>query len=172
MEHIRVGQLQCRLDDLIKFLTPYMSLINCHMVNYLTDDYWNEFVPQSLRAELATPVDVQQAIEILFSNNSTDLQQLPALAQFWEISKRQRLSSSSELLTNVEQLDQLLNAQMQTQLNIKEFMSAKKCHEVRMKRIRKVEQLFRKPCKCINKSTGGANCGLGKQARKKHNSRL
>lgn len=110
-----------------------MSLVNCHMVNYLTDDYWNEFVPQSLRAELPTAVDVQQAIEILFSNDSTDLQQFPALAQFLEISKRQRLSSTTELLTSVEQLDHLLNAQMQTQLNIKEFMSAKKCHEVGMK---------------------------------------
>ncbi|TDG50948.1 hypothetical protein AWZ03_002603 [Drosophila navojoa] len=48
------------------------------------------------------------------------------------MSKRHRLSSTTELLTSVEQLDQLLNAQMQTQLNIKEFMSAKKCHEVEL----------------------------------------
>lgn len=132
MAQVGVDELEHRLNALIEYLTPYSTFINCHMVNYLTDDHWKEYVPSPLRAELPTADHVQRAIETLFSNKSPDFQKFPALAQFLKASECQRLSSSTDLLTSVEQLDQILNAQMQTELSIKEFMSAKKCHEVEL----------------------------------------
>lgn len=100
------------------------------MVNYLTDDHWNHFVPEPLRLELHTAKDVNQAIDTLFWRSTRDSQQFPAIASFLTVGQRQRLQSCKNLLTTVEQLEQQLPSVTHSQLSIKEFMSAKKCHEV------------------------------------------
>ncbi|EDW60587.1 probable methyltransferase-like protein 25 [Drosophila virilis] len=123
-----LGDLHQRLDEVLSFLEPYWNFANCHMVNYIVDNHWLHMMPQSLRAELKSVDHVKQAIHTFLSQ--TNSPQFPALAQFSETCKHQRLASCPQLLTSVEQLGQLLPATMEKHLIIKEFMSAKKCHEV------------------------------------------
>ncbi|KAL7736341.1 hypothetical protein ACLKA6_014812 [Drosophila palustris] len=102
------------------------------MVNYLTDDHWKHFVPEPLRLELRTADDVNQAIETLFWLSERNSHQFPGFASFLATGERQRLENCEQLLTTVEQLEQHLTPATHAQLSIKEFMSAKKCHEVEL----------------------------------------
>lgn len=125
-------QLQRSLDGLLAYLEPYWDFVNCHMVNYLTDDHWKHFVPEPLRLELHTVEDVTQAIETLFWRSERDSQLFPVLASFLAAGEQKRLENCKKLLTTVEQLEQHLATTTHTQLSIREFMSAKKCHEVEL----------------------------------------
>ncbi|XP_064538166.1 probable methyltransferase-like protein 25 [Drosophila montana] len=130
MDNVGVAELQHCVDAVLSFLEPYWSFVNCHMVNYLIDDHWAHMVPHPLRAELQAVDHVHQAIKTFFSQTARDSPQFPALAQFLETCERHCLAGFPQLLTSVEQLEQLLPVTMGTHLSIKEFMSAKKCHEV------------------------------------------
>ncbi|XP_030372687.1 methyltransferase-like protein 25 [Scaptodrosophila lebanonensis] len=133
MTSCNVKQIQQRLDGLLAYMQPHWSFVNCHMVNYITDEHWEHFVPQKLRVEVPTATDVKQCIETLFWKGDRQTQQFPEFASFLAAGELQRLTcSDTELLTTVEDLEkQLLDADSeQATLSIKEFMSAKKCHEV------------------------------------------
>lgn len=125
-----VSELQRRLDSVLTYLEPYWDLVNCHMVNYLTDQHWEHFVPKAVRAELCSPDDINEVIERLFWRGERNSGQCPALAEFLLAGERHRLEGCRELLTTVEHLEQQLSASTHSHLSVKEFMSAKKCHEV------------------------------------------
>ncbi|EDV98211.1 methyltransferase-like protein 25 [Drosophila grimshawi] len=146
-----VADLQRSIDRLLEYLDPHWKFVNCHMVNYLTDNHWLQFVPDAVRAELRSDIDINLAIEKLFWHTECDSQQFPALSKFLAAAERQRLKCCSELLTTVEQVEELLAASTDTQqLSIREFMSAKKCHEVEL-----TAALVNK---LVQSSSAAANC--------------
>lgn len=120
-------QLQRRLDGLLAFLNPHWDFVNCHMVNYLTDQHWDGFLSETLKSEIAGKEDVALAIEDLFWKTD-ESERFPAWREFLGKSKQERLSLHPKLLTSVEEL--IEGQGNSTQLSIREFMSAKKCHEV------------------------------------------
>ncbi|XP_017837003.1 methyltransferase-like protein 25 [Drosophila busckii] len=122
--------LQRRLDDVLCYLAPHWNFVNCHMVNYSTDKHWLQFIPEAIRAEFHTIDDINKAIESLIWQSDRDSQRFPVLAKFLAAAEHERLQAHPELLTTVEQLEELLAAKRQSELSIKEFMSAKKYHEV------------------------------------------
>ncbi|KAH8271527.1 hypothetical protein KR018_004251 [Drosophila ironensis] len=127
---VGVGQLQRRLDGLLAFLNPHWDFVNCHMVNYLTDSHWRTFLPEALRAEVSCKEDVVSAIESLFWQADGSTSKLSEWESFLAKGVKERLSFHSELLTTVEQL--IEGQENAAQLSIREFMSAKKCHEVEL----------------------------------------
>ncbi|KAH8398964.1 hypothetical protein KR222_004294 [Zaprionus bogoriensis] len=127
-----VAALQHRLDGLLSYLEPYWDFVNCHMVNYLTDEHWQQFVPAAVRVELCCSDDINAVIESFFWRSERNSAKFPALGEFLAAGERQRLEGSEQLLTTVEQLEQQLATAGHSQLSIKEFMSAKKCHEVEL----------------------------------------
>jgi len=128
MSKVGVTQLQKRLDGLLAFLNPHWDFVNCHMVNYLTDQHWSVFLPEGLRREISGNEDVDLAIEELFWKNDEAVGRFPEWRRFLEKGKLERLALHPELLTSVEEL--LEGQENAAQLSIREFMSAKKCHEV------------------------------------------
>lgn len=131
MSRVGVPQLQKRLDGLIEFLNPHWDFVNCHMVNFLTDFHWGTFIPAALRNEIGCKEDLELAMEQLFWQTGKSTSKFPEWERFLSKGEQERLSLHSELLTNVDQLiDGPENA---TQLSIREFMSAKKCHEVSLR---------------------------------------
>ncbi|KAH8401422.1 hypothetical protein KR009_005356 [Drosophila setifemur] len=130
MSKVGVAQLQKRLDGLLAFLQPHWDFVNCHMVNYLTDQHWESFIPDALRTEISGKEDVELAIEHLFWESKRFLNRFPEWDSFLDKGKQERLSFHSDLLTTLEQL--IEGPENAAQLSIGEFMSAKKCHEVEL----------------------------------------
>ncbi|KAH8297246.1 hypothetical protein KR044_008567 [Drosophila immigrans] len=131
MASVGEEEVKSSLDSLLSYLEPHWGFVNCHMVNYLTDKHWTHFVPEPLRLEVRTPEDVNQVIEQLFWRSDRDSRPYPAFSSFLSKCERLRLEGcENSVLTTVDQLEEQLSVAMQTQLSIKEFMSAKKCHEV------------------------------------------
>ncbi|KAH8348767.1 hypothetical protein KR084_010850 [Drosophila pseudotakahashii] len=130
MSKVGVTQLQKRLDGLLAFLYPHWDFVNCHMVNYLTDQHWTVFLPEPLRKEISGKEDVNLVIEDLFWQNDEVGNRFPEWRSFLEQGKQERLALHLELLTSVEDL--LEGQENAAQLTIREFMSAKKCHEVEL----------------------------------------
>ncbi|BFG05098.1 methyltransferase-like protein 25 [Drosophila madeirensis] len=125
-----VTQLEKRLDALLLYIQPHWDFLNCHMVNYLTDQHWSRFIPEAMRKEINNKKDLDLAIENLFWQKKRSTNEFPEWARFLTNGEHERLSEHPELLTTVDQLiEEQENA---TQLNIREFMSAKKCHEVEL----------------------------------------
>ncbi|XP_017039158.1 methyltransferase-like protein 25 [Drosophila ficusphila] len=130
MSKVGIAQLQKRLDGLLAFLNPHWDFVNCHMVNYLTDQHWEVFLPGALRKEISGKEDAELAIEELFWQSNESGHRFQQWRVFLEIGKQERLALHPELLTSVEDL---IEAQENAaQLSIREFMSAKKCHEVEL----------------------------------------
>ncbi|KAH8254027.1 hypothetical protein KR032_008098 [Drosophila birchii] len=129
MSKVGATQLQRRIDKLLAFLHPHWDFVNCHMVNYLTDQHWDNFLPEALRQEITGKEDVNLAIEHLFWQSESK-HAFPEWKSFLAQGEQERLSLHPELLTSVEELiEEQENA---AQLSIREFMSAKKCHEVEL----------------------------------------
>lgn len=131
MGSLDVTAVQARLDSVIEDCEQYEDFYNCHMVNYLTDEHWNCFVPEEIRKEIRSSDDVSQAIETLIHQRKENMsRQFPGIAKYLDARKHQLLESCPELLTTLEQLEARLAAATNNQASVKEFMSAKKCHEV------------------------------------------
>lgn len=131
MGSLDVTVVQRRLDSVIEDCEQYEDFYNCHMVNYLTDAHWNRFVPEEIRKEIRSSDDVTQAIETLIHQRKENISpQFPNLAQYLDTRERQLLENCPKLLTTLEQLEARLAAATNNQASVKEFMSAKKCHEV------------------------------------------
>ncbi|KAI8038370.1 hypothetical protein M5D96_008264, partial [Drosophila gunungcola] len=115
MSKVGVPQLQKRLDGLLAFLNPHWDFVNCHM---------------ALRREISGKEDVDLAIDGLFWQDDEAGGRFPEWLGFLKKGKQERLALHPELLTSVEEL--IEGQENAAQLSIREFMSAKKCHEVEL----------------------------------------
>ncbi|XP_017147562.1 methyltransferase-like protein 25 isoform X1 [Drosophila miranda] len=125
-----VTQLEKRLDALLLYLQPNWDFLNCHMVNYLTDQHWTRFLPEAMRNEINSKKDLDLAIENLFWEKKRSTTEFSEWENFLTNAEHEHLSEHPELLTTVDQL--IAEQDKASQLNIREFMSAKKCHEVEL----------------------------------------
>lgn len=139
MSKVTTCQLQFYLDNIIKYLNPYLSFANCHMVNYLSDNLWDTFIPQEIRKEIRDTSDINEAINLFWNHQNLSLSpetnKYPYLQKFLKNYQQYTLDSLKCLwLTfeeiNLELLDVGCKMENSDNLQIKEFMSAKKCFEV------------------------------------------
>lgn len=101
------------------------------MVNYLSDNLWERFVPLELRKEIGCAEDVEMAIDVIWGRSDSD--KFEHLRKFLDESKAFSLTSL-KVLTSLEEFSQRLGVvnNFKDCLSVKEFMSEKKCHEVEM----------------------------------------
>lgn len=135
-----VATVQQRIDQILKFMAAKLKFVNCHMVNYLTDDHWTTFVPKAIREEINDGVCDKSADLIqrfLRSGNGydADLGDYPETKAFVEETRRHTLAGMREVCLGLSEFQRELKkfgCEMSSEppLKIKEFMSAKKNHEV------------------------------------------
>ncbi|XP_058829309.1 probable methyltransferase-like protein 25 [Topomyia yanbarensis] len=122
------------LEVLAEFLKPRMDFLNCHMVDYLTKDHWNTFIPLDIRNELNTSDDLIKAKQIFWNQFNGDYLKacgFPAITKHIQIMKRYRLDALPGACMALDDLKFAFNACLkQTRLRMPELMSTKKCHEV------------------------------------------
>lgn len=135
MTFVGTAALELHLDKVLRFLQPHVSFVNCHMVGYLTDNLWTTFIPDAIQQEVKTLEDVNAAIRGFWNvhnNPHYKNSKFDGLINFIHTSQEHQ---SNGIAITTEQLDthlQTLNFKIDTPsgLQIKEFMSEKKHHEV------------------------------------------
>lgn len=125
------SQIKQRLEAILTYMQPYWKFVNCHMVNYLTDRHWEQFVPLELRTEVCDIQQVQRCIESVFWRNESSSDHFTAFRKFIAESEKHRLTGYPDMQTSLQDLRDRLGVMKENEnLSIKEFMSEKKRHEV------------------------------------------
>ncbi|XP_053977720.1 probable methyltransferase-like protein 25 [Hylaeus anthracinus] len=113
-------------DDVLSFINTYNKLINCHVVDFITDNLWETCLPVALRSELE-----RNDIDCTYW---TENDNYPILNNFVKLTKSLSLQSCSVEITSEDLTDVLPNITNNVEYRCKntktEFMNAKKFHEV------------------------------------------
>lgn len=64
-----VKGLHKHLDSITKYLLPILPLANCHMVEFLTENHWDNLLPSKLRVSLDN-IEFGAAIQSFWNINS------------------------------------------------------------------------------------------------------
>ncbi|XP_005188726.2 probable methyltransferase-like protein 25 [Musca domestica] len=129
-------QICKRLDAILKFMEPYWPWVNCHMVNFITDNHWTNFVPNEIQEELQSSEAIHECIESVFWAEAFSANtKFTETAAFIQRTQAQCLESFNEILLTKDDLakcvlSKLSTEQAQNPISIKEFLSEKKRHEV------------------------------------------
>uniref|UniRef100_A0A182NA37 Methyltranfer_dom domain-containing protein n=1 Tax=Anopheles dirus TaxID=7168 RepID=A0A182NA37_9DIPT len=131
-----MDRIRHQIDAIIRFLKPNMEFINCHMVDYLTEQHWKRFVPGTIQNELQTVGEYLQAKELFwgqFDPSCDEHDRFPGVKNFIENTRRYRLGGSEAqgvALSLEEFKEALSDCRKETRLKMTELMNMKKCHEV------------------------------------------
>jgi hypothetical protein len=126
--------VQQNLEKIIQHLNPYSEFVNAHMVEFITKNHFENYIPPSIRQEIEGYEDL--AIEYFWNHEKENSTQFKSLQKFIETTKTFYLSNLKNgiCLTTDEFLGKLEASGKQIEkglsLKIKDFMSDKKSHEV------------------------------------------
>lgn len=125
-------QLRSRLEEVVVYLKPYLPIANSHVVNFITNNFWETIIPSNVREE----VDLK-GTEVLFSNFWSDNPVSDSLTQFVSTAKCNHLDSyPSNFYMELDDVYSVLQSWGYTpshkSFQLKEFMAAKKLHEVQI----------------------------------------
>nr|XP_018910524.1 PREDICTED: methyltransferase-like protein 25 [Bemisia tabaci] len=129
--------LRKKLEDMIHYLTPFLPLVNSHVVNFITDNQWDNTVPENLRAEFSTK-GFENITNLLWRYHddptclSDDVSNSPLVQHFIEAQKMS-LTSQPNLCLSLNDLQTKLaslHCKEHTNLKISRLMSEKKSYEV------------------------------------------
>lgn len=131
-------QVQIHLEKILVYLDQYSSFINCHMVNYLTDDLWNNHIPIEIREEIQTDSDIDSAIQLFWEqrDDNISISNHPNFLKFLKSANEIHFDKlqNTDVCQNIDELNEKLrnlNCNIKNaDLHLSEFMTAKKNHEV------------------------------------------
>lgn len=123
-------QLKSRLDEVIFYLKPYLPIANSHVVNFITHNFWDTVIPNDIREEINF-----KGTDLVFSNFWSDDPIPDSLTRFVTLSKCNILNSyPSSCYMKLNDVYNVLQTwgykPLNKSFNLKEFMAAKKMHEV------------------------------------------
>lgn len=126
--------IRARIDSILQFMEPYWAWVNCHMVNYLTDQHWQTYVPKPLKEEILSSDIIQECIETVFwPLNDNGMTKFPNFWQFKQTAQQHTLEHFKDIITTKQEFEQqilCLNELRKETYKIKEFLTEKKRHEV------------------------------------------
>lgn len=122
--------LRSRLEEVIIYLKPYLPIANSHVVNFITDNFWETVIPKDIREEINL-----KGTEYVFSNFWSDNPTPDSLTRFVTSSKNNYLNSyPKNCYMKLDDVNNVLQSwgyePMNKTFQLKEFMAAKKMHEV------------------------------------------
>ena len=140
------AEIAAKLEEIIKYLGPYLPLANCHMVNFITQQLWDKHVPDIIKKEVASvPGKDLNAVFFHFAKcNSGDelsddsraaIECYPHFSKFLENSRNMSLKGIAQqnLVTKYDELERKLidlGWEVPESFSMEEFMTHKKMHEV------------------------------------------
>uniref|UniRef100_A0A182YKP2 Methyltranfer_dom domain-containing protein n=1 Tax=Anopheles stephensi TaxID=30069 RepID=A0A182YKP2_ANOST len=133
---VAMERIRQQVDTIVRFLAPNMEFVNCHMVDYLTEQHWKRFVPEPIQEVLRTGDDYREAKELFWSQFEPGFEsdgRYPSVKAFIDNTRQYRLGGSKvqdTALTLDEFKEALSDHRKDTRLKMTELMNVKKCHEV------------------------------------------
>ncbi|XP_058053486.1 probable methyltransferase-like protein 25 [Anopheles bellator] len=134
---ISMDKLRQQIDTIVRFLDSSSRFINCHMVDYLTEQHWSNHVPRAIQRELTTVQDYLRAKDTFwgqFEQTTGDgAPKLSAVSAFIEETRKYRFEGAEiqgTALSLTEFNEGLLDVRKETRLKLTELMNVKKRHEV------------------------------------------
>lgn len=123
-------QLRSRIEEVIIYLKPYLPIANSHVVNFISNNFWETIIPNDIREE----IDLK-GTEFVLANFWSDCPIPDSLMRFVTSSKLNNLSSyPSNCYLNLDDVYNVLQSwgykPKYKSFQLKEFMGAKKMHEV------------------------------------------
>lgn len=121
------------IDSIINYLAPYLPLVNCHMVEFLTNDHWNTYLPNNLK-EYLDQLDLNESLEQFWNATNSYKGNEPTELRKWITEARKHyLEVNNDYCLSVEQLNERIKSwggELQPEIKVKEFMNNKKSYEV------------------------------------------
>lgn len=116
-------------EKVLNFINIYQELINCHLVDFITDQLWDKCIPEKLKSELES---INTIDDIWTGNNMSS-----ELDNFVQSTRSLSLESCSAVI-RVDDLPKLLPQFLNKEQSVKnklihskfELMNAKKSYEV------------------------------------------
>lgn len=123
-------QLRSRLEEVIVYLKPFLPIANSHVVNFITNNFWQTVIPSDIREEIDS-----KGSDFVLSNFWSDNPIPDALTRFVLSSKCHNLNSyPNNCYMRLNDVHNLLQSwgyePIHKSFELKEFMAAKKMHEV------------------------------------------
>lgn len=123
-------QLRSKLEEVIIYLKPYLPIANSHVVNFISNNFWQTIIPNDIREE----IDLK-GTEFTLANFWSDYPIPDSLTHFVNLSKLYNLNSyPSSCYLNLDDVYNVLRSwgykPIDKSFKLKEFMAAKKMHEV------------------------------------------
>lgn len=123
-------QLRSRLEEVIIFLKPFLPIANSHVVNFITKNFWETIIPKDIQEEINL-----KGTELVLSNFWSENPIPDSLTRFVNSTKSNNLNSYPrscymELDDVYNMLQSWGHAPRNKSFQLKEFMAAKKMHEV------------------------------------------
>lgn len=110
-----MSSLHKQIYAITEFLRPFSAFINCHMVNYLTDNHWEHFISSEVREEID---NFEEAIECVFWNGK-ESSKFKNLQNFIKSCRNLYLENSENITSSIE--DVILNISEGNLLKSKNF---------------------------------------------------
>ncbi|CAH2229687.1 jg15969 [Pararge aegeria aegeria] len=128
----RIHKLHGQIDTVIAYLSPFLQLANCHMVEFLTDDHWNTLLPCKLR-EYLDRCDLNDAVEQFWRFAEGKYTDDNELSKWVQETRNHCLAVDNEYCLSTDQLQEhirLWGGDVRSEVRISEFMNSKKSYEV------------------------------------------
>ncbi|XP_039757250.1 methyltransferase-like protein 25 isoform X1 [Pararge aegeria] len=128
----RIHKLHGQIDTVIAYLSPFLQLANCHMVEFLTDDHWNTLLPCKLR-EYLDRCDLNDAVEQFWRFAEGKYTDDNELSKWVQETRNHCLAVDNEYCLSTDQLQEhirLWGGDERSEVRISEFMNSKKSYEV------------------------------------------
>uniref|UniRef100_A0A1B6E0U3 Methyltransferase domain-containing protein n=2 Tax=Clastoptera arizonana TaxID=38151 RepID=A0A1B6E0U3_9HEMI len=122
-----------KINEMIGFIKPFLPLVNCHLVNFITDNLFDKLIPKEIKEEVVAMKTDE--LKLLFLNNFKHCNnecRVSQLGTYFLKTKMMSLSHNGGCIS-LEKLKQILSNKSQDDfksLPFQGFMSLKKGHEV------------------------------------------
>ncbi|XP_055390410.1 probable methyltransferase-like protein 25 [Condylostylus longicornis] len=121
------AQIRHHIDSIVVYLNKYFDLINCHMVDYFTNDHWNNLISEEIR-NYVTETNIGKLIEQTFfeqTNNSFN-----PVEHYVNSCKSLWLENLNIGIDLPDFYRIIKSVPTEDALSVKGFMNEKKLHEV------------------------------------------
>ncbi|XP_046967738.1 probable methyltransferase-like protein 25 [Vanessa cardui] len=126
------SKLRQQLDRIITYLSPLLSLANCHMVEFFTHNHWENLLPSDLRQYL-DDIELNDAIDQFWKCAKGEQDDKTELSKWVLNSQSHCVSLNNGYCISRSQLQEKIKSwggDIKPEVRIKEFMTSKKSYEV------------------------------------------
>lgn len=123
------------LHRCLQFLRPFLPMANSHMVTFITDKLYEKYVPLSIRNEIGSATQIDQAMEIYWNQLNTkvdaaETNEFRCLQKHLDDVRSHTLDGIDGVWIEPNELQAIIGCKTKDAVVIKGYMTEKKNYEV------------------------------------------